>query len=70
VTTIELGAMEGDDDNDPAIGNSGGRVFAQGVLAQGLSAQSLWAFCLHVSARQHQAQRLNPPFYRSAAAID
>jgi hypothetical protein len=65
VTAIELGAMEvGDDDDNPFIGNSG-RVFAQGMLAQ-----SLLAFCLRVSARHHQTQRLNLPLHGSAAAID
>jgi hypothetical protein len=71
VTTIGLGAMEvGHDDDNPSIGNggwgnSGGRVFAQGMLAQ-----SPLASCLLVSAWHHQAQRLNPPRHGSAAAID
>jgi hypothetical protein len=55
----------GHDDDNPSIGNGGGRVFAQGMLAQ-----SLLAFCLRVSARHRQAQRLNAPFHGSAAAID
>src|ERR1700730_9763792 len=47
----------GHDDDNPTIGTSGGRVFAQSLLAQGLL-----ALHRHVSVRRHQAQRLNPPF--------
>src|ERR1700692_1563624 len=57
---MEVGLNE----DNPSIGNSGGRFFAQGLLAQGLLAHGLLAqgpsaSCLHVSARHRQAQRLN-----------
>jgi hypothetical protein len=58
----------GHDDDNLSIGNDGGRLLAQSRFAQNLFAPSLLAFCLHVSARHHQAQRLNPPLHRPAAA--